>query len=174
MPPKPSTSNRGRSWAALHRGPRGRVCRYFRGARGPRERSPWTREPRPLHFRLSGGLGRKKSRFRKRKARSGEDLAMARGPFGEVPKPPEPTPLDSALSRPNRLLGAWEAICIACAFGTHSFIHWDPLLLLCVAWRCELCWRGLCWRGLQKMCGNCVLARDSSLHALPLHLPIKF
>jgi hypothetical protein len=77
---------------------------YFRGARGPWERSPWTREPRPWHLRLSGGLGRKESRFRGRKARSGEDLVMAKGPFGKVPRPPEPTPLDSAPSRPHRLL----------------------------------------------------------------------
>ncbi len=84
MLPKPSTSNRGRSWAARHRGPRATVGRadgyvdYFRGARGPRERSPWTCEPRPWQFRRSGGLGLEKSRFRGRKARSGEDLVMAK------------------------------------------------------------------------------------------------
>jgi hypothetical protein len=126
MPQKPLTSNSGQSWAARHRGPRGRVCRLFSRARGPRERSPWTCEPRPWHFRLSFGLRREKSRFRGRKARSGEDLVMSKGPFGEVPRPPEPTPLDSAPNRPHGLLGspayllsAWEAICIACAFGTH-------------------------------------------------------
>ncbi len=54
--------------------------------------------------RLSGGLGREKSRVRGRKARSGEDLVMLKGPFGEVPRPPEPTPLDSPPSRPHRLL----------------------------------------------------------------------
>jgi hypothetical protein len=74
---------------------------------------------------VSLGLGREKSRVRGRKARSGEDLVMFKGPFGEVPRPPELTPLDSPPpSRPHRLLvspayllGAWEAICVACAFG---------------------------------------------------------
>ncbi len=37
--------------------------------------------------------------------RSVEDLVMAKGPFGEVPRPPDPTPLDSAPSRPHGLLG---------------------------------------------------------------------
>ncbi len=84
IPPKPSTP------IAAVRGPRATVGRadgyvnYFRGARGPRERSPWTREPRPWHLRLSGGLGREKSRVRGRKARSGEDLVMSNGPFGEL------------------------------------------------------------------------------------------
>jgi hypothetical protein len=35
MSPKPPTSNRGHSWAGRHRGPRGRVCRLFRGTEGP-------------------------------------------------------------------------------------------------------------------------------------------
>ncbi len=112
MPPKPSTSNSGQSWAARHRGPRGRVCRLFsRGPRSP-ERSPWMREPRPWHLCLSGGLGREKSCVRGRKARSGEDLVMSKGPFGEVPRPPKPTPLDSAPNRSHGLLGspAWGAI----------------------------------------------------------------
>ncbi len=95
----------------------------FAGPEGPLERSLWTREPFPWYFRLSGGLGRENSRFRGREARWGEDLVMAKGPFGVVP---EPTPQDSTpsghhrlLGSPAHLLGAWEAICIECAFGTH-------------------------------------------------------
>jgi hypothetical protein len=95
MSPRPLNSNRGHSCAARHRGPRGRVCRLFpRGPRAP-ERSLWTREPRPWHLRLSGGLGRKKSHVRGRKVRSGDDLVISKSPFCEVPRPPEPTPLDS-------------------------------------------------------------------------------
>jgi hypothetical protein len=95
MPPKPSSSFVGRvgAWA---------VSVTF-GRRGPASRE---------HFRLSGGLG-EKSRFRGRKARSGEDLVMAKGPFGGVPTPPEPTPLDSAPSR----LGGY----------LHHMRVWDPL-----------------------------------------------
>jgi hypothetical protein len=94
------------------------VPRALRG-RVSRERSPWT------CVSLADLAGREKSLVRGRKARSGEDLVMFKGPFGEVPRPPELTPLDSPPSRPHRLLGSpayllgsWEAICIACAFGT--------------------------------------------------------
>jgi hypothetical protein len=48
-----------------------------------------------LALAFSGGLRREKSRVRGRKARLGEDLVMSKGPLGEVPRPPEPTPLDS-------------------------------------------------------------------------------
>jgi hypothetical protein len=78
MSPKPLTSNRGHSWAV---GRADGYVGYFRGARGPPEQSPWTREPRPWHLCLSGGLGREKSRVRGRKARSGEDPVMAKGPI---------------------------------------------------------------------------------------------
>jgi hypothetical protein len=61
------------------------------GPRAP-SRSPWTREPRPWRLRLSGGLRREKSLLRGRKARSGEDLVMLKGPFGEVPRPPTRPP----------------------------------------------------------------------------------
>ncbi len=129
MPPKPSTSTRGHSWAAPPWAARLGIRLFLRGPRAP---GAVAVDPRagPWRFRLSFGLGREKSRFRGRKARSGKDLVMAKGPFGEVPRPSEPTPLDSAPSRPHRplgslayLLGAWEAICIECAFDTHLRAH---------------------------------------------------
>jgi hypothetical protein len=68
------------------------------------------------------------------------------GPFGEVPKPPEPTPLDSAPSRPNRLLGspayllgAWEAICIACPFAGSCVGEDDKAICCKVDWAFAVC-----------------------------------
>jgi hypothetical protein len=103
-PLKPLTSNRGHPWAARHRGPHGRVCRLF--CAGPGGRKSGRRGPASRYHGTFVRLA--KSRFRGRKAHLGEDLVMAKGQFGEVPRP-----LVSAPSRPHRLLvtsippGSW-------------------------------------------------------------------
>jgi hypothetical protein len=57
---------------------------------------------------------------------------MFKGPFGEVPRPPEPTPLDSPPSRPHRLLESPVYLLGALGGYLHRMRVWDPLAGPCV------------------------------------------
>jgi hypothetical protein len=187
MPPKPSTSNSGQSWAVRHRGPRGRVCRLFSRARGPRERSPWTCEPRPWHFRLSFGLRRAKSRFRGRKARSGEDLVMSRARLVKCPgRPNRP----HWIPPPTGPMASWGRQHRVASMGLGGYLRrmrvWGPLAGHAQAeeacrvvekatrfmfrYRLKVDWgpgeASNCVDVASFKARDCVLARISSLHAL--------
>jgi hypothetical protein len=86
----------------------------------------------PQPCRRSRGWGRRgprgrASRWGARRVRGQTWSGVGGGPFGEMPRPPEPAPLDPAPSRPHTLLGPPADLlgtfghhCVECAFGAHS------------------------------------------------------
>jgi hypothetical protein len=119
MSPKPSTSN------AVIRGSRATVGRAdgcvgcFAGPEGP---GSGRRGPASRVHGTCVSLDNLAAR-----SRASADAKRVRARTWSCPSAQAArTPLDSSPSRPHRLLespayllGAWEAICIACAFGTH-------------------------------------------------------
>ncbi len=72
------------------------------------ERTPSTRERRPWLSHSCRGLGRETSRIGVAHGAcgGGPGLMWSEAPFGQVPRRPEPTPLNSVPSRPHPLLGS--------------------------------------------------------------------
>ncbi len=94
-----------RCWGrARRRGPRGRVCWFF--SRGPRGPGTWTRERCPWLIHSCGRLGRSRALVGRIALEGGPGLGWSEAPFGQVPRPRKPTPLDSAPSRPHPFLGS--------------------------------------------------------------------
>jgi hypothetical protein len=95
----------------------------FAWSAGSRERAPWTCERRTALLHSSGEYGGEKSRF------GAAHGTLGGGPgLGQVPRPPEPTLLDSA---PTGLIPSWGrqhtfwvlgglSECVECALGAHS------------------------------------------------------